>query len=100
MSKRRLSSLGVHQLQLRPERRWHGAYDIAITTIDSSTYALVAAAEDDPVIDSTDINNPIAASASYRSGRVALDLHAILAITTIDSTYALVAAKADMAFRS
>ena len=78
----------------------NGAYDIAITTIDSSTYALVAAAEDDGVqiIDITDINNPIAASAVIdgQDNFVALDGARDITITTIDSsTYALVAAKAD-----
>ena len=78
----------------------NGAYDIAITTIGSSTYALVAAAEDDGVqiIDITDINNPIAASAVIdgQDNFVALDGARDIAITTIDSsTYALVAAKAD-----
>ena len=60
----------------------------------------MAAAEDDGVqiIDITDINNPIAASAVIdgQDNFVALDGARDITITTIDSsTYALVAAKAD-----
>ena len=78
----------------------NGAYDIKITTIDSSTYALVAAAEDDGVqiIDITDINNPIAVSAAIdgQDNFEALDGARNIAITTIDSSmYALVAGQED-----
>ena len=78
----------------------YGSFDIATTTIGSSTYALVAALEDDGVqiIDITDINNPIAASAAIdgQNNFDALDGARGITITTIDSsTYALVAAQTD-----
>ena len=78
----------------------NGAFSITITTIGSSTYALVAAIEDDGVqiINITDIANPIAASAAIdgQDNFEALDGARDIAITTIgSSTYALVAAKED-----
>ena len=77
-----------------------GAYDIAITTIGSSTYALVAAIADNGVqiINITDINNPIAASTAIdgQDNFEALKGARDIAITTIgSSTYAMVAAQTD-----
>ena len=77
-----------------------GAFDIATTTIGSSTYALVASISDNGVqiIDITDINNPIAASAAIdgQDNFVALKGARDIATTTIgSSTYALVVAQAD-----
>ena len=77
-----------------------GAYDIVITEIDSSTYALVTAINDNGVqiIDITDINNPIAASEVIdgQDNFEALGSARDIAITTIgSSTYALVTAQAD-----
>ena len=50
----------------------NGAYDLVIAEIDSSTYALVTAINDNGVqiIDITDINNPIAASVKACMGPV------------------------------
>ena len=77
----------------------NGAIGITITTIGSSTYALVAAQVDNGVqiIDITDINNPIAASAAIdgQDNFEALNGARDIAITTIgSSTYALVTAQA------
>ena len=78
----------------------NGAIGITITTIGSSTYALVAAQVDDGVqiIDITDINNPIAASAAIdgQDNFEALNGARDIVITTIgSSTYALVTALHD-----
>ena len=78
----------------------NGAYDLVIAEIDSSTYALVTAINDNGVqiIDITDINNPIAASEVIdgQDNFEALGGARDIAITTIgSSTYALVTSQPD-----
>ena len=73
-----------------------GARDIAITTIGSSTYALVTSQPDDGVqiIDITDPYNPIAASAVFdeQDGYDELDGADAIAITTLEDTIIAVVA--------
>ena len=79
-----------------------GAASITTTTIDSSTYALVAARDDSGVqiIDITDPTDPIAVSAVGGGSGYTLGGASYITTTTIgSSTYALVAARSNDAIQ-